>query len=197
MKQRELNRLNGILCDRLGVIISERGELPGFCWMRTTEVFYFHAGGVSVRDSPGRLIALVEPRYERISEASKYGNCWCIAGWHKTEMTKAQWESSFEGEFPYPEKGMYYLIDGAVLPEGVSPDEKLTYLFVDAINRQLESSMAELVNAAKAAGQAPVDAKRKAFHERVDDFWPAFDNERAREDRLGQSRGGHVSFGGS
>lgn len=196
ISQRELARLNGKFGDAFGWREdADRGQLPWICWMRTRDLYYFHKEGVQTITPPGKLIAVVVPRYERFCEVDRCGDCWVLANWQPPKE-QALWALSIGAEFPWFRQGQYYALTDTKLPVGVDPDEKITERYLKALKEQVAKTHSEFHAEAKIEGQSAIEEKQKEFDAEYDDWWPAFDNVRASEDKLGQSRGGHVSFGG-
>lgn len=145
-----------------------------------------------------KAVACIVPKYTRHSWAEMLGHDqWMLAHWQKASMTETQWLYSFGNEFPYPHAGQYYAIENATPGPGVEPTEDDTLQVIRRIKEQTETNFRALVQTAKDNAQRPIDEAKRESDDQIDSDWPAFDNMNAREDRLGQSRGGSVSFGGA
>jgi hypothetical protein len=144
-----------------------------------------------------KAVVCVVPNYTRHSWAEMLGHDqWMLAHWQKPSLTEQQWLTSFGNEFPYPHAGQYYAIENATPGPGVEPTEEDTRLVIARIKNQISQNFRQLVTTAEEQAQKPIDEATARSDDMIDSDWPAFDNLNAREDRLGQSRGGPVSFGG-
>lgn len=176
-----------ILNRRLGDALGRCGMYPRFAWMLASEIFYYfreHA----------------HERMERFCWADRIGPVWVLAQWRRPawidqnggthETTREQWWSSFNGQFPYPERGAYYAHPETALPPGVKPTAEMTAGYIHSLDRQMAANYAE--HKRRIDGEIAADAERldTEWVETVQNSNPAFSNFEPGK------RGGHVSFGG-
>ena len=138
-----IDKLNQRLTEALGYIGSE----PRFRWMHATELFYFIKDGEKTLEPTGdRVLALVVPTYKRYCWADRIGKVWAIGQWRIPAMSRQAWEQQvFGSEFPYPENGQYYYVDGTDLRDGLPPDQDTTDLAITVIRSQMESKPDEII----------------------------------------------------
>jgi len=203
-----MNKRISNLNKQLGLSLGLVSDQPRYAWKRAAELFYFvkegtknvlqpQARGAGGLFLPGPRLILVEPRYRRYSWAEKFErDCWVLAQFKTPTLTPEQWANSIGLDFPYPYKGQYYAIENTQFDPEQEPDEEDTKMVIARIRAQESANWSEVLDMCRREAQKPIDDKKKEFKDIVDDFWPAFDNGKALEDKLGASRGGSVSFGG-
>lgn len=196
--RKRIAKLNRLLGEHLGFI----GSNPRYAWRRTAELFYFMQDGTEEVQLESGLY-VIAPRYRRCSWADKLGDdLWVLAKWTLPRMSREKWtESGLGRQFPYPHKGQYYAIENAMPGQvgvDVEPSEDDTRQVIARIVEQEESARnpQAVIDACTAEAKKPQADKKREFGDYVDDFWPAFNNEKVSDTRLGVSRGGHVSYGG-
>jgi hypothetical protein len=185
--QRRISRLNLVLADKFGQSDGPEGRVQRFAWKHLGEVFMIVDNGF--KTSKGGIILPGRQDYEKKPYSDRFGSCWCVCQWTKPAMTEWQWMMQFGTQFAYPKNGRYLPIDNTRLNPGDEPDESINEYVIGRIQKQLDAKMSEhLDQCVKEAAQGHAE-KQVEFADRVDSWWPAFDNDPGK-------RGGHVSFGG-
>jgi hypothetical protein len=183
-----IDHLNKRLGDDLGRV----GEASRFAWKFATEIHYYTRAETAIE-------------FTRHAWSDRLGRVWVIAQFllptsfdpttgRTSIITREQWWTSFHGEFPYPENGMYYAHPETALAIGRLPDEAETAVMSASIRAQMDKPHdAHLRECAESATQAQED-HRAEFMAAAEDSFPAFwSNGQGHE---AGKRGAHVSFGG-
>lgn len=154
-----VNQLNARLGERLGY----RGTNPRFAWKYAPDLFYFWRESYLVG-------------FRRQCWAERLGRVWVLCQWRRPEMSNQEWWNSFHGEFPYPDKGMYYAHPETALAVGQFPTAEINAAHIRAIEVQMEKSYARLAVECSDAAQRDRQAADTQWDEYVADWEPAFDN---------------------
>jgi hypothetical protein len=181
----EIHRLNMDLglCFGFSPVIDTTGEyvkrgtaMPKFCWRRTSDMFYYLENG-SREVRVGSLI-VIEPTYQRISFAKRYGQKWCLAHW--SVPSREGWPK----EFAFPANGRFCPVENVMFDEGERPSQEANEAVIHLINRQLTDPVtAQDIEAQAAKDEA---ARQSQINDMVDDAAFAFYQE--------PSTKGNVSF---
>ena len=132
--------------------------------------------------------------YTRRSWADRIGKVWMLVEWGAPPMSREVWWRSFNGQFPYPERGREIAHPETALPPGVKPDADTTQFYIRRINDQASKSYARTLNEINDGLEQDQLNTRKEFLDYADDWFPAYwKNGQAHEPG---TRGAHVSFGG-
>jgi hypothetical protein len=154
-----IQALNARLGERLGY----RGQNPRFAWKYAPELYYYW------RES-------YVTGFVRQCWAERLGRVWVLCQFRRPEMSKQEWWNSFHGEFPYPEKGMYYAHSETALRVGELPDAELTAMYIRSLEVQMERSYRAHLEASNKGAQDSMDQNEREWDEYVADMEPAFDH---------------------
>ncbi len=164
---------------------------PRFQWRYSPEIHYYMRAGTALS-------------FSRYCWADQIGKVWMICQsaplqWidgdgRVNPITREGWWKAFNGEFPFPDKGMYVAHTETALALGILPDAEETAIIIASIKAQMEKTEAmhareSLDRIAKAR-----EDNEKEFMEMADDWYPFnWKNGQAQEPG---TRGGHISWGG-
>lgn len=186
--ERRIARLNKVLADKFGSSNGPDGRIQRFKWMHTGEVHMIVDNGPVT--TSGGLVLPGRQDYQAVPFAARLGSCWCIFQWTAPNMTEWQWRMTFGTQFAYPAHGRYLPIDNARMAPGDEPDESINEFIIGRIQAQLDARTIDHLDACIRDANRDIAAKQQEFADRVDDWWPAFDNE------PGKRGEGATSFGG-
>lgn len=155
-----IEQLNRRLREALG---TGRGvTVPRFAWMNARDVFYYWR--------PDHIQS-----FQRQCWADRVGSVWMLCQWRRPELTREEWWESFHGEFPYPDKGMYYAHAETALPFGMLPTSDLTQGYIWNLDQQMSMRYAEHLAAVNADVEKQNQSDEDAWFDYVADMEPAFD----------------------
>ena len=148
---------------RLGERLGYRGNNPRFAWCYAPDLFYFWR--------PSYLTGFVRQCW-----AERLGRVWVLCQWRRPEMSRQEWWNSFNGEFPYPENGMYYAHPETALPAGMEPTSGITAEYTYSLERQIAKGYAQHLRECQASADQQMQADEDQWMDYAADFQPAFDN---------------------
>ncbi len=177
---------------RLGDALGRTGEHPRFAWKFASEIHYYTRAATAVQ-------------FTSHAWSDRIGRVWVIAQFllptsfdpntgQTSVITRDQWWASFQGEFPYPDNGMYYAHPETSLAVGRLPDDDETAVMIASIRAQMEKTYDTHLQECTEAAEKSQDEHKKEFFAEAEDSFPAF--WRNGQGHEPGTRGAHVSFGG-
>jgi hypothetical protein len=158
-----MNKQIALLNARFGERLGYRGNSPRFAWCYAPDLHYFWR--------PDYTTSFVRQCW-----AERLGRVWVLCQWRKPEMTQQEWWNSFRGEFPYPERGMYYAHPETALNPTQLPTAEITAAHIHALERQIAKNYEQHLQECNAAADAQRQADSDEWDDYVADWCPAFDN---------------------
>jgi len=176
---KDIQLLNQRLATELGALHGH----PWFQWAWAPDCTYYI-----------RRLNAPHESYTQHSWGERLGKAWVLVEWGPPPMSRAAWWSSFNGQFPYPDKGRAIVHTETALAPGFLPDAEVTQYYIHRINSQFSKSYASTLNEINEGLQQDKDACRREFLDMADDSFPAF--WKGGQGHEPGTRGAHVSFGG-
>jgi hypothetical protein len=183
---KQIELLNRRLREELGTV----GGQARFAWQYAPEVHYFTR----------RPTALT---FTRHCWAERIGKVWMLCQWRLPTsfdpetgatklITEAAWWSAYQGQLPYPSKGMYWAQPETAREPGRQPTMEETVGYIWSIRQQIEKDFQSHLR----EGKAEMDKDRldsdKEFMDEAADWFPAgWKNGQGHEPG---TRGAHISF---
>lgn len=151
--------LNARLGERLGY---RSGNNPRFAWKWAPDLHYYWRDNVTTS-------------FVRQCWADQLGPVWVLCQWRRPEMSKEQWWTSFKGEFPYPDRGMYYAHPETALDLGMKPTADITASHTRALEIQVEKKYADHLREVNERAETRKQKDDDDWDDYIQDWAPAFD----------------------
>lgn len=185
IKERDLERMNRLLGQELGWNPAHGMDGPKYRWVYS-EDFVHHMvlagkrdyGEMVVRDEAGldsgkRLITL--KRVTALRKMCKFAdNQWLISVWKWAP--EELWRKHFGTDLEWPQRGMYFPVDGTTLNPGVVPTTDITFSFIHHMRHQLNTKRADMDAQAEKAIALEEKAQGDLITDKLDDLTSAFGN---------------------
>lgn len=166
---------------RLGESLGFAGAEPRFAWQWAPDCHYYYRSDIT-------------KSFERFCWADRIGKVWVLCQWKAPPMSREDWWYSFQGEFPYPDKGTWYVHGESALPPGIEPGDTETAYYIYELRDQMNTSQDAHYRKIMAGLEKDREDNRKEFLAQAEDSFPAFwKNGQGHEPG---TRGAHVSIGG-
>lgn len=183
-----IEQLNRRLREDLGTI----GGNARFAWQFAPEIHYYTR----------RPTALT---FTRHCWAERTGPVWMLCQWRLPTsfdpetgatnlISEAAWWSAFQGQLPYPSKGVYWAQPETACAPGMPPTMEQTVGYIWSIRNQIEKDFAtHLREGNEEMAKDRLDNEKEFMDSAANEFPAFWKNGQGHEPG---TRGAHVSFGG-